>query len=234
MMSLLRSQLGCIFKEEARGDWRSSGMLATPSTKKSPERPLGVLRVYGMQMTPFPTTIPERKGWRCLTPMDWAMICDSILLVSVAGPCMRHFAAETMYLSQLRHEIYGMITSVAFAIPEKCDGCGVPLNGYKVCGSCRLAYHMIGELPACSSARHGALSRAGYCGHCGVTYMLCPVVDRRAATRQSYDEEGVLRPVDESAIKMFQSLEHPNSVDAPEHFGHLMYTFCAFMDTMWL
>ena len=170
-------------------------------------------------------------SWEDLLPNDWLCIFDSILFVPFSKDVWSNFGQEKIYLERLRLDVVCMEKFDGNGL--ECPTCKVPVSKhnsppyeYYQCPSCHNHCFMDTNVVAgkscprcrCSSYRLDVNGRCvSSCGH-----IFQPLPKRRRITPRMKYIDGCLRPVDQEEFSKVQKLVAPDSLEDPNHFGHLI------------
>lgn len=173
-----------------------------------------------------------------LSPLDWAFVWGSILLLSYDRHFCEVFGREKILFEKLAQNANAW-RGAAFN-PTTCPYCLSPFGsktGHKHCGSCKLIFTNVlpwqGNCISCYRQGSGTafIVKDNKCYNCGTSYRE-PPPDLNAWLELKYNAEGKLTPVHPDKYKKIIHVEVPESLSDPKHFGHLVYKFCRFMESI--
>jgi hypothetical protein len=177
-------------------------------------------------------------GWSTLSPVDWNTIFESILLLSFDRQFCELFGREKIMLERLSHKMKNAVNDVVYNWENlKCLRCETDLGTTNVCGSCRLSYNYPDvkpgdSCPACTDRNTRLDSKSRCNNYCSFTFTKHPAATGVGGALKTTYTGGHFEPNNPDAYKKAVHIPVPQSLSAPKHFGHLLWTYCRFVESL--
>jgi len=173
-----------------------------------------------------------------VSPLDWSIICRSILLMRCDKHVQRHFAAEFNALEDLLCEATIWKSKGFEELCGSCTNCGGTLEKTKKdpsnlrCKPCMrllLSDELHGVMACCYCGNQQISTANPKCANCKYTHENLPNYQKWLGF--NYDDDGIVVPHFPEDYAKIIHINTPKSMDDPQHFAHPLRKLCEFLDS---
>ena len=172
-------------------------------------------------------------GWKDLTALDWINILESVLLLSYNKSFCSMFGKEKMFIEMLKAQLFSIHFPLDSHTNNTCPNCSnstqCTSSGTKYCPSCGMYGISPGKKTKCPCCARSKQISNLRCSSCSTRFW--DVSQDNFFTIIKY-QKGKFVVTDADKYKRSMKFTVPDSVADANHFGHLAWQFCNFIESL--